>query len=1240
MKVREIEFILALLFSVSLLPMAAQTVAGSISGTVVEQSGAVIAGARVTATNVGQKVSQATTTDRNGSFVFPQLNPSTYALTVQAPGFKKVEQENVVLNANTNISVGKIELAVGATTETVEVYASGQQLQTDSAARGSTLVADQLQNVEVNGRSPLALLRLTPGVYTDRAFDINTNELGNIYADGSRGNQQNLTMNGITNTDYGANSRMMVTASLDSVQEMTILTSNYDAQYGKNAGAQISVVVKAGTHSFHGSAYEYYKDRGMNANGWYNNRNGTPRAAYHFNDPGYTIGGPVFIPGKFNTDKTKLFFFWSEEYQRQLLPRDQNGNSSFNLTVPTALERTGDFSQSVSNTGQPMNLLHDPLSSLPCTSANTSGCFQAGGVLGRIPATRLYSPGMALLHLFPLPNPKVNQLGYNYIFQPSGTVPRHEQILRMDYNINDKWKLWGSLMRTPQDIVSINASASGYSLSPNFPIANADFNHPGYLFNLNLTTLISSSMTNEVQGGASHHPTTIYPHDPQALSPSATGVTLPTAFAPLAGWIPDFTFNGSNLSNSPQMRYSGAGGAYSPFTSHQTVIDVTDNFTMLRGNHLFKAGLYFERNRKDQTGFAPTEGVYNWGNSTSNPLDTGFGFANAAVGVYTSFQQATNPINGQYRYTNLEFYGQDTWKITPRLTLVYGVRASWAQPWYDKGNRPSTFFPDKWNASQAPKLFWPGVSNGSNVALVGGPNGPVAIDPSTGQPYAKPSIVIGNIVPSSGSLTDGVFQAGNGVNKYMMQDQGVLLGPRIGLTFDLTGNGNVVWRAGLGRYFDRYQGNEIFNTVINPPAVFTPTYFNGFASNINSGSGTTLLGPSGLTILDYAGHLPTTYKFSTGFQAKLPFAIALDTSYVGALSRFLLGNLNLNAVPYGANFLPQNQNPQSVASNPNALLGSNALTGNFLRPYVGYAGITKQEFGLTSNYHALQITLDRRFVKGLFLGGAYTFSKCLDAGSNDGAGLRIDGLNHQANYGNCDFDVRQNLIINYVYPIPNLPRYAAFNSPALREIVDGWQLSGTTQFRSGLPFTPSVGSITVCNPATSTATTCSSLGQLGLNSNITGTPDYGPRIVIVGNPKKGTSSTPYNRINAAAFSAPLPGSLGLESRRNYLNTPGANDFDASLQKNLSITERVHMEFRVDAFNVFNHTQFSGVNSTLNYWVTSTITNGKVNSFSNITPVPTSLATNPNTGAINFGGFGAVNGIRPARILQLVTRVVF
>ena len=535
------------------------------------------------------------------------------------------------------------------------------------------------------------------------------------------------------------------------------------------------------------------------------------------------------------------------------------------------------------------------------------------------------------------------------------------------------------------------------------------------------------------------------------------------------------------------------------------------------------------------------------------------------------------------------------------------MRAAWFQPWFDKNLQTSTFTPDRWDARAAPMLFWPGLANGSVVALTGSPTGPVALDPATGRPYVKPQVVIGGIVADSGDVTNGILQAGHGINKYMMKTPGLLFGPRLGVTYDITGRGNLIARAGAGRYYDRYQGNEIFNTITNPPAIFVPSFFNGFAQNLGSAAG--LLGPSGLTVLDQGGRFPTYYKYSAGIQMMLPWAMVLETSYVGSRGRHLLGNRNLNAVPYGAGFLAENQDPTKVAANPNALAGSNAYNANFLRPYRGYGSITLEEFANQSNYNALQMSLDRRFAKGMFFGAAYTYSKCFDEGSNDGASRRIDGLNHVANYGPCDFDIRHNLVLNYVYAIPGVGGLGRFNTPLTRAVFNGWQLSGTAQFRTGGPY----------------AVSFNVPGYSG--QNYTGTPDFGPRVVVIGDPYAGTDGSPYNRLNPAAFAPAAVGSIGLESKRNYLNTPGVHNWDMSLQKSIPVTSRAHLEIRLDAFNVFNHTQFSGVNSTINF---ASLAN----------PTVTNAAINPVTGAINKSGFGAINGVRPPRILQVVTRLVF
>lgn len=1078
----------------------------------------------------------------------------------------------------------------------------------------TSIVGNRVQNIEVNGRSPLGLLRVVPGLYMTLNTQVATNQTGDIHVNGTRGDQFNITLNGASNLDTGSNTKVFATASLDSIQEMKILTGSYDARYGKAGGAQIIEVTKSGTSQFHGSGCWYYRDRGMNANDWFNNREGNPKPAYHFNDAGYTIGGPIYIPGNFNTQKSKLFFFWSDEYQPQSFP-----HSVERVTVPTAAERQGDFSHSYNITGSTPKLfsLTDPIS---------------GGPLGVIPSSEQYAPGLAALSIYPMPNVKASQVcpgcayasmgldacqGFNYESQLSDSNNRHEQLLRVDANLSPRWHLSGSWTNLRKDAYDGYYCPAGHQTCTNFPLAQFSYYHPGYVFSVTADTTLSPTMTNEATFDVAGHTVTAGPVNANALTTSALNVQLPTFYPSYASWIPDIEFSGGStgLSNAPSMHTGG--GVWAPFKTVNRTFEWIDNLSKVWNNHLIQSGFYWQYNQKPQSAFAPTSGAYNFGDANSNPLNTGYAFANAALGIVGQFTQANNYVYPQYRYNNIEWYIQDTWKVTPRLSLDYGVRFYWVQPWYDTKNEITGFFPDKWSASQAPEFFWPCLnSSGAKTACVGSSTGPLAIDPSTGQPYANPGLVIGKLVPGTGSATNGILQAGKGINKYTVQSPGILLRPRLSLAYDLTGHQNLIFRVGAGAYYDRYQGNEIFNVITNPPTISTPTVVNTMASDISLTGNLQPIGPSGLTTLSYNGNVPTVYNYSAGIEAKLPWAMVLSASYAGSHSSHLIYGLNLNPIPFGADWLPQNQDPTKVAANPNALLGSNAYSSQFLRPFQGYNGINEEGFGDNSNYNSLQVTLERRFASGLFLDVAYTWGKCMDEGSGDGASYRFDGNNRLANYGPCDFDVHQNLTFDYVYPFPRL---AAFQGHALtRGIFNGWQISGITTFRSGLPFTPGYSFTS---------------GPVNTNNNLTGTPDNGARLKLVGDPYGGTTSSPYDRLNATVFLPPTYPSLGLESGRNYLNTPGVNDWDMSLQRNVRLTEHAQLQFRVDAFNVWNHTQFSGIHSTLDY--TTAVSNGVITYTG-----PTNLPYNSSGQLVNLNGFGTVSGDRGGRVIQTVVRVVF
>jgi hypothetical protein len=1143
------------------LTSSAQTSSGSIAGTVVDPQQAAVTNATVTLVEPERKTSVVAKTDSEGRFVFPQVLPGRYTITVENPGFKKADRRDVNLLANDKISAGVITLEVGTVSESVEVSAEALTLKTESGERSSALTTKELENVAVNSRSYLQLAGLLPGVVSTANLTTGGHAgLANISANGARFDQNNLTLNGIGNVDTGNNGDQLATVSLDSVQEFKMLTSNYQAEYGRSSGAQISVVTKSGTSAFHGSGYWFHRHEGLNANNWKNNRDNIARNLFRFNDPGYTIGGPLYIPKLFNTQKNKLFFFWSQEFQEQLKPQGRR-----DATFPTELERAGNFSESVDKNGAKIPQLKDPL----------------GGIFPNniIPTNRLYAPGVAILNWFPKPNAQSTaNKGFNYTSQIPDSYPRREDLIRADYNLSSRWRLFGHYLHNSDSVTSAYGS---FVLGSGFPLVPITDTRPGYSMVVSATAAISPTMTNETNFGFGKNVIHIDPVG-DGLSRTKTGINIPLLYpkAVQNDFIPRFAYAGSLIGGQQQFGTNNA-----PFYNYNTTIEWIDNVTKVWNQHVLKAGIYVQRSRKDQTSFANSSGDINFGDSSSNPYDTGFGFANMALGVYSSYTQASQYATGRYRYTNAEWYVQDTWKVNRRLTLDYGLRFQWIQPQFDAAEQTSTFLPEKFDPKQAPRIYRP----------TGTPTNRQAIDPGTGQ--ILNSTYIGKIVSNTGNLLNGIQQAGKDISKYLIKNRGIHYAPRIGLAWDITGQQRFVLRTGAGIFYDRFQGNEVFDMLTNPPTTFAPTLVNDLLSNLNPNN--IQLAPGGLNAFDYNGKVPTVYNYSLGIQARVTEGMVLDVSYVGNQTRHQLQRTNFNAIPYGAMFAAQNQDPTKTG-----ILGSAALDPVFLRPYQGYGDITIHQFGGTSNYNSLQTSLTRRFAKNLEFGANWTWARALGTSDDRGNFNRIDGNTVLANYALLSFNRQHTFQLYYTYNLPSIFR----NNRAAHMVVDGWQISGNTTFQTGSPFSPGF-----------------SIPNIG-NSNLTGSSTEGARLALIGQPNTG-SDDPYNRLNPAAFTQPRVGSIGLEAPRNYLINPGINNWNVSLQKEFAATERFRIQLRADAFNAFNHTQFSGINSTLNF---SALTGGTL----------TNLYKNADGSINNKNGFGTVSGARDPRNMQLMLRVQF
>jgi hypothetical protein len=1176
-----------------------QNITGSMTGRVVDEQRSAVASALVTVNDPKKNITVSQKTNNNGDFTIAGLVPGNYVIAVEAPGFKKLSRPGIALDANDKLAIDDLVLEIGAVTESIEVSAAAALLQTESVERSATITSKQIENIEVNGRNPLDMAKLVPGVTFTTGMNYavaNSGTGANTFSvNGARPSQNQLSLNGIGNVDTGNNGGMNVSVSLDSIAEFKILTGSYQAEFGRSVGAQISLVTKSGSEDFHGAGYWYHRHDSLNANTFINNVRGLSKPLFRYNDPGYYLGGPIFIPKVFERARHRAFFFFSQEFQRQLVP-----NTPRNQIVPTALERKGDFSQSVNNNAQKLTFINDPTTGKPFPNM-------------MIPQNLIYAPGQALLNLYPLPN--VTQTSnFNYTSQLPGSSPRQETLLRLDYNATDKLRFFGHWVDDRQPTV---APYGSFVLGIQVPITSISNPIPGRSIAAGATWIISPTTTNEFNWGFTHN-SILIDEAGTVLRRKTSGINLPLLYpnANQEDYIPAITFNGSRITASPTL---GTGNA--PFVNYNTTIDISDNLTKVWEKHTIKAGIYLQRSRKDQTSFGNANGSYNFGDNSANPYDTGFGYSNALLGVYNTFSQASNYINGMYRYWNEEQFVQDTWKVTPRVTLDYGVRAAWYQPQYDSSLQASTFIPSLFKTTDIPRLYLPAITPGTT-------NGRSAWDSVTNT--YSPSFNIGLEVPGTGQPFQAICQAGTCVDKYLFPSKGLQWGPRFGVAWDVTGRQNVVIRAGSGIYYDRIQGNRVFDSVTNPPEAVTPTLNQNFVSTIDPKN--ILIGPPSLVAADPTGKVPTTYQYQVSVQTRLPWNMSLDVAYVGSQSRHQQDNRNINYNPFGQCYKPENQDPQRVAASPTAILGSNCLDANFLKPFYGYNSINLYESAATANYNALQVHVQRRYARGLFLGLAYTWSKAMatslsgsDANrTNDNSFVRPDQYNRLANYGPTGFDRRHVLAINYVYSPPKFK----YGNAATRLITDGWQFSGVTQALTGTPFTP--------------AFNINGLSGGTLNQVLTGSNTESARIgVVKGCDPYTHDSDPFNRLNANCFFAPSPGSLGLESGVNYMYGPGLWNFDIAVQKEFAVKERVRFQFRVDAFNAFNHTNFTGYNTTLNF-------NSYPNANGVITGLPTitstALGRNAN-GSFNVTGFGTVTQTSPgalgySRILQTLIRVTF
>jgi hypothetical protein len=1161
----------------------AQTVNSTVVGRVVDPANAAIASAPVTLTDQNTGAVRKAVTDAAGVFSFPDVLPSTYTISIQMMGFKTLTEHGVVVEASQTMDVGTLGLPIGNASESVSVMAEATPIQLGSSESSQEIDANQLENVTLKGRDLFGYFHLLPSVIdTTASRDVTSpNNIAGIYINGNVSSAKNFTVDGITDMDTGSNGTLHYEPNVDAIQELKVLATNYQAEFGRNAGGTITSVTKSGSRDFHGTAQWSHRHEEFNANAWLNDHTLTNGEAalkprYRYNVETYGIGGPVFIPKVWNTERKKLFFFWSQEYTGQLV----SGGTEIKYT-PTALERAGNFSQSFNNNGS-LIVITDPQSGSPF----------AGNI---IPATRADPTefGPATLNYFPLPNTVGTGSEAhieNYFESASASHPRRNDVLRLDPYITQRIQGYFRYINDHDLLNDLYQGVSFTAPSPLLPKGSPPIDHPnpGHGYAGSLVETISPTLINETTIGYSWNTWSWYSEDAYddeartlipnipSLFPLPNGV--PSGYIATNGYLnilPEFQYGSSSPSQA--MAYTKNSTTAGNYFNENPIWTFTDNLSKVHNGHTLKTGFYLEHNIKVQPGGQAYEGSYNFQTDANNPLNTGDGFANAYLGYVDSYSQATAASQFKVLYWNFEFYVQDNWRVNKRLTLDYGVRFYHQGPQNDLNHTFSNFSTSAYSRAAAPRIYVPGESGGKRVA----------VDPGTGA--VAPVAYIGLFVPNSGNPADGLGINGeNGIPSNTYTISYMRPAPRFGFAYDLFGDGKTALRGGYGVFFNRLDGNQVYNLSGQPPFAYNPQINYTTTTAISQSGGNLVYGPP--TLYSWPSNsIPWNYVQNGNIDLQRVFGSWLvSLGYSFNLQRHYNLSYNINALPLGTYFQPSSLD--STNGNkplPDILLRSNYYGFNVIDQY--------SEIG-NSNYNALNAQIQHRFSHGLQFGAAYTFSKGLGVLSY----TPDVPSNHSWNYGNVSINRPNNLQINWSYDFPSLSQHVG---KFLGAITDHWTYSGVASVQSGALYTPSFTLTTGTTPV------------------YTGTSDVTARLNVVGNPY---ANVPAGDVfNPAAFalpargtaapSSPILGDLGGGS--GILELPHVINFDMTMSKFIPVKEQRGFKIMVQAYNVFNHTEFSGLNSSIQF--------------------------NPTSGAVANGGtVGTPNATLPNRILAFTLRFQF
>ncbi|MBZ5624284.1 MAG: carboxypeptidase regulatory-like domain-containing protein [Acidobacteriia bacterium] len=1115
----------------------AQSDLGSISGFVKDPSGAVVPAAQVTVKNEATGTERTANTNESGYYTVTNIPAGLYTVTAEAKGFKKFETSHNKLDPSAALAVD-LALTVGAATETVEVSATAEVLQTESATRESLVTREQIDLLELNGRNPVGLAALAPGARPGNASGLSFGmSQGPSNFNGSRNPENLTTYDGAPAVRTRSNGSAIGAADVDSTQEVQILTAAYAAEYGRTSGAQIRIITRAGSQDFHGAAYEYIRNNHLNANTWARNHtpdipgllpNSSP-LPFQYNQFGYNIGGPVYIPGKFNADKSKFFFYFGQEWVR-LRQFD-----TATWTVPTLLMRQGNFSEMLTN--NPVNIQGKVVQLLDPTTKNP-----IPGNL--IPVTLQSQNGLGILKAYPAPDIPIGIAGGSNNYYVTAKAPQNQrkETFAFDLNLTDKQRL--QARKVDYAFFQYQPLDGTPTRTPKF------FNRPNQTNSLDHVWTISPTKVNEVLATFSLDDVYIPVDTANFFDRTAAGINYPYIF-PTGKLIP---------TRIPTANISGLTGLTGgPYPSHSTgpIYTITDSFTWVKNSHTFKAGFYYEKsgeNDNDEINVSacPTctnnqNGQFTFTDTRSGAPSSSNAIGNTAMGIFDSYSELGQRAYTIFRGASFEPYVQDSWKVSQKLTVNMGFRYTVIVPYHALWGNMIAFDPALYDPAKAVT-----VKNGVVIVGSGADRYNGMVIPGDN---AWPSSAVGRFPEATAGTFDYLHRGGSYPN-YFSNVQWGQIQPRFGFAYKL--NEKTVVRAGGGEFFTRLGVSDSVFLGGNPP--FQPTANVTFGNADNPGGTSANSLPLTVTTQSRAFKNPSAWNWNIVVERELPWKSTIQVGYVGRRGLHLQRESNINQ-----------PTPGVVAAAP---AGTNL---DDLRPYKGYNSIRETDNVASSLYHGLQLQFTRRFSNGLHLQAVYTLSKAWDNGSNQ-RDIIPDTYYAGNLWGPSEFDTRHVFISNFLYELP----FFKDKSHVAGKVLGGWQVSGLIQYQSGTP--TSVGRGTDYAGVGVDGSLAGGIGNYWVfnNSNL----DYQKTMAHdSGNTNANWWVYPFNESGCSAtgtgctlkWTVPDKGTFNHQPGiRDMIYNPGFENWNLGLFKKFALNERAGFQFRAEAFDAFNHPNWNGV----------------------------------------------------------------